>query len=281
MAEPAKFPPRNSEPDLRDLGNSNSGHVCHSPQHASSPVYVSNLGASNTALDALSQDWQGKSMFMFPPFPLLSKVIQKLRTTQVFVWTTLSSFHTAGTYCHNRDMSQMASRTICMLGGSHAALPSSRIFEQVSRLAAAPRRPSANIVFDDRWLHFAHWAAGQGFDLLGPTAAQIDAFLYYLFDTQGLSPQSIKGYRSILASVLSRTAMAAAVQAKMMSNMITSVELQRPRMTPVIPQWNLDIIQEALSKPPYVPLWVASLKHLTLKTVFLLAMASARRCREL
>ena len=34
---------------------------------------------------------------------------------------------------------------------------------------------------------------------LGPTAAQIATFLYYLFDTQGLSPQSIKGYRSCLA----------------------------------------------------------------------------------
>ena len=30
--------PQNSDPDLRDLGNPNSGHVCHSPQHASSPV---------------------------------------------------------------------------------------------------------------------------------------------------------------------------------------------------------------------------------------------------
>ena len=29
-------------------------------------------------VDALSQDWQGRSMYMFPPFPLLSKVIQKL-----------------------------------------------------------------------------------------------------------------------------------------------------------------------------------------------------------
>ena len=76
LAEPAhnnrvEFPPRNSGADLRDVGN--SGHVCHSPQHASSPVYISNLGASNTVIDALSQDWQGKSMFMFPPFPLLSK----------------------------------------------------------------------------------------------------------------------------------------------------------------------------------------------------------------
>ena len=36
-----------------------------------------------------------------------------------------------------------------------------------------------------------------------------------------------------------------------------------------------------LSKPPYEPLREASLKHLTLKTVFLIAMASGGRCREL
>ena len=34
------------------------------------------------AIDALSQAWQGRSMYMFPPFLLLNKVIQKLRTTR-------------------------------------------------------------------------------------------------------------------------------------------------------------------------------------------------------
>ena len=40
---------------------------------------------------------------------------------------------------------------------------------------------------------------------------------------------------------------------------------------PVLPQWDLGIVLEVLSKPPYEPLQEASLKHLTLKTVFLLA----------
>ena len=84
----------------------------------------------------------------------------------------------------------------------------------------------------------AHLAAGQGIDPLGATAAQIAAFLHYLFDTYGLSPQTIKGYWSCLASVLSRTDEAAAVQAKTISDMITSLELQRPRITP---QWDLGI----------------------------------------
>ena len=75
--------------------------------------------------------------------------------------------------------------------------------------------------------------------------------------------------------------MAAAVQAKTISDVIMSIELQRPRLTPVLPQRDLGIVLEALSKPPYEPLREAFLKHLTLKTVFLLAMASAGRCSEL
>ena len=52
--------------------------------------------------------------------------------------------------------------------------------DEVSRLAAAPRRPSTNRMYDDWWLRFTRWAAGQGFDPLSPTAAQIASFLYYL-----------------------------------------------------------------------------------------------------
>ena len=98
-------------------------HNTHLPQFMS-PI----LEPQALAIDALSHDWQGRLMFMFPLFPLLSKVIQKLSTTQegeviliapwwphncsfhiyyVFVWTSLSSFNTAGTYCQNRNMSQM------------------------------------------------------------------------------------------------------------------------------------------------------------------------------
>ena len=59
------------------------------------------------------------------------------------------------------------------------------------------------------------------------------------------------------------------------------MEVQRPRLTPVLPQWDLVIVLEAVSKPSYEPLREATLKHLTFKTVFLLAMASAGRRSEL
>ena len=104
------------------------------------------------AIDALSKDWKGRLMYMFSQFSLLTKVIKKLAATQdgeiiliatwwpsqpwfphllrLCVWTTLGSSHTAETYFQNVGFSRMASHTICMHGGSHAALPSSRIFRR-------------------------------------------------------------------------------------------------------------------------------------------------------
>ena len=47
------------------------------------PYYMSPVPEPQAlTIDAASQDWQGWSMYMFPPFPLLSQVIQKPRTTQ-------------------------------------------------------------------------------------------------------------------------------------------------------------------------------------------------------
>ena len=109
--------------------------------------------------------------------------------------------------------------------------------EEVSKLAAAPRRPSTNRMYDNRWLRFARWAAGQGFDPFDPSAAQIASFLFTLFDTHGLSPQTVKGYRTCLGSVLNCTGKAKVVLHKTISDMIASMELQRPRITPVLPQW--------------------------------------------
>ena len=153
--------------------------------------------------------------------------------------------------------------------------------DEVSRLAAAPRRPSTNRMYDDRWCRFARWAAGQGVDPLNPTAAQVASFLFDLFDTRGLSPQTVKGYRTCIGSVLNRTGKSRVVSHRAISDMTASMELQRPRATPVLPQWDLGVVLEALNKPPYEPLREASFKHLTLKTVFLLAMASAGRRSKL
>ena len=55
--------------------------------------------------------------------------------------------------------------------------------------------------------------------------------------------------------------------------------LQRPPSRSLIPSWSLPAVLNTLSEAPFEPLAKASLHHLTLKTAFLVAIASGqRRC---
>ena len=208
------------------------------------PQFVSSSGALSISDRCSVTRQAGEVDVLFPPFPLLSQVIQKLRTIQegeviliaplVAITTMVStsttsvcvdhptSFHTAETSCHNTDMQHYQA---------------ARFSKEVSRLAAAPKRQTECMTTGG----FASLTGPQDRELirLVPQLLKLPLLLYYLFDTHVLSPQTIKGYRSCLASVLNRTGKGASVQAKTSSDMITSMELQRPRTTLVLPQFDL------------------------------------------
>ena len=116
-------------------------HSTHLPQFLS-PVPEPRA----LVIDALSQDWQGRSMYMFPPFPLLSKVIQKLRTIQE-----------GEVIQHLSGRSYQSAHMEALMQHYQAA----GFLKEVSRLAAAPTRPSTNKMYDYRGLRFTHWATGK------------------------------------------------------------------------------------------------------------------------
>ena len=60
-----------------------------------------------------------------------------------------------------------------------------------------------------------------------------------------------------------------------------SFELQRPVQRSLTPKWDLSWVLECLQKPPFEPLHKASKFHVTIKTAFLLALATAKRCSEI
>ena len=160
-------PPRDSDMNLWEVGHSDSGHICQSPQYSPSPVYVSHSGASSTG-NRCSVTRQGRSVCMFPPF---NPAVGWQVVPSACMEPLMQHFQAAGFQKRSLDSQQLLEvppQTECMTTGC-----------------------------------FAHWAAGQGFDPLGPTAAQTATFLYFLFHIHGLSPQTIKGYRSCSASVLS------------------------------------------------------------------------------
>ena len=297
--------PRDRESHLQGLGHARSRHVCDTVELPPSSVHVSSSGAEscsggcsvsrlagevNVHVSSFSPSQQGRA-----EAAVHSGGRGDSRSPLVAVSTMVST--PTVSLCGKPVDSPIPSRPSVPAGPEvhlrRKVIPSARMealmrhykatgfSDEVSRLAAAPRRPSTNRMYYDRWGCFTRWAAGQGADPLNPTAAQVASFLFDLFDTHGLSPQTVKGYRTCIGSVLNRTGKTRVVLHRTISDMIASMELQRPRATPVLPQWDLGIVLEALSKPPYEPLREASFKHLTLKTVFLLAMASAGRRSEL
>ena len=296
--------PRDHQTHLQVLGDTRSRHVCDTVELPPSSVHVSSPGATspsggcsvsrlagevNVHVSTFSPAQQGRAEITVhsigrvdPRSPLVTvSTVVPTPTTSLCGTPVVSpipsrSSVSAGPEVHLRRKVVPSARREALMRHYKAA----GFSDEVSRLAAAPRRPSTNRMYDDRWRRFTRWAAGQGFDPLDPTAAQIASFLFDLFDTHGLSPQTIKGYRTCIGSVLNRTGRAKVVLHRTISDMIASMELQRPRTTPVLPQWDLGVVLEALSNSPYEPLREASFKHLTLKMVFLLAMASAGRPRK-
>ena len=66
-----------------------------------------------------------------------------------------------------------------------------------------------------------------------------------------------------------------------LSELIRSFELQRPVQISLTPKWDLSWVLVCLQKAPHGTLHKASKLHVTIKTVFLLALATAKRCIEI
>ena len=63
--------------------------------------------------------------------------------------------------------------------------------------------------------------------------------------------------------------------------LIKGVFNSRPPQKRLVPEWNLEDVLSSLQKKPFEPMKRASLKHITFKTVFLVAITCFRRCSDI
>ena len=59
--------------------------------------------------------------------------------------------------------------------------------------------------------------------------------------------------------------------------LLSSFHRDLPKSSRNLPKWNLSVVLRELTKAPFEPMKDTDLKHLTLKTAFLLALASGKR----
>ena len=65
------------------------------------------------------------------------------------------------------------------------------------------------------------------------------------------------------------------------TRLLDSFDRDRPKRSRGILSWNLSLVLYQLTKAPFEPIKEASLKHMTFKTVFLLAFGSGKRRSEI
>lgn len=65
------------------------------------------------------------------------------------------------------------------------------------------------------------------------------------------------------------------------SRLLKGVFHSRPPKVKLLPEWDLELVLKVLENRPFEPLHEVSLKFLTFKTIFLIAITTFRRCSDL
>ena len=117
-------------------------------------------------------------------------------------------------------------------------------------------------------------------DFHAPSVEQIANFLLHLFQDRKLQPSTRDGYRSAIAEKVGNFTVNISKNENL-NRLLDSFHRDRPKGRRGVPSWNLSVVLHQLTKAPFEPLRKASLKHLTFKTVFLLALGSGKRRSEI
>ena len=152
--------------------------------------------------------------------------------------------------------------------------------EAVAARIEAPQRGSTRSVYEAKWAVFTKWCVTNQVDFRAPPVNSVADFLMYLFQDRKLQPSTIDGYRSAIADKLVNTLFNISKDENL-THLLDSFHRDRPKGRRGIPTWNLSLVLHQLTKAPFEPLKGASLKPLTFKTVFLLALGSGKRRSEI
>lgn len=106
-------------------------------------------------------------------------------------------------------------------------------------------------------------------------------FLCHLHEEKHLASSTIEGYRTAIGQVIKATTGQEIGRSSELSSLLSHFDRQGQTSKVPIPAWDLALVLQMLTTSPFEPLHIASLKFITLKTVFLVALASGRRRSEL
>ena len=152
--------------------------------------------------------------------------------------------------------------------------------QETKKLLCASWRTGTQKDYVSKFKKFSSWCDSREIDPYNATLTQIADFLTHLY-TSGLQYRTIAGYRSMLSSILDSVENRPVGQHPYIVRLLKGIFNSRPPKSKLLPEWELPKVLKMLEKGPFEPMGKASLKHITLKTVFLVAITTFRRCSDL
>jgi len=143
------------------------------------------------------------------------------------------------------------------------------------------RRASTTGTYDARLKRYYSWCRERNVNPSTAFVTDIADFLQELFDNQKLSPSTIAGYRAAISVIHVGIKGIPIGQNRDIRDLIVGMSQLRPIKKSLLPNWSLPLVLNSLIKDPFEPMQSADIKFVTLKAVFLVAVASGRRVSEI
>ena len=273
--------------------------------NAKLPLYCSLVPDPQTIFeDAFRHPWDDLDLYAFPRFALVGRVIARVQQSSRVVMTLVAPLWPEKEWFADLLLlltqpplalpcwDKLLRQPHCSLfhQGVHALklhawrlssdTTESRAFREELLQSCQGSSESSSRLYQSRWKIFCGWCRGRGVAPVNATVPIVVDFLIHLRQDKGLSVSAVKGYCSALNSVLALKGQDLAASREIttllrsFARSVNPVEL-RP------PEWDVSLVLQSLTGAPYEPLRTCEERFLAQKTLFLLALASAKRIGEL
>ena len=248
------------------------------------------------AVDALSQPWNFKFLYAFPPSTLVPVVVNKLKdaTGSALLDGCPLVTHADGAPVRHPSPSAAGAGSPDQRGDG---LPSQQAGQTPSSSMAVMRqatgvdlqqptftllecswRSSTRKQYQSAWSTWEQWCASQSVDTTTVTVEKLLTYLQHLF-SRGLAWRSLNVHRSAISSILETHKPTPIGQHPLVCRFLKGVFNRRPPPVCLTPTW--DIGQVLMYIAQWHPAESLSLPRLTSKITFMLAAFTAKRVSDL
>ena len=160
------------------------------------------------------------------------------------------------------------------------ALEDRVLSKNITDTILSSRRDSTKRIYNITWKAFVRWCHRKKRFYMRPSLIVILEFLQEGIQ-QGLRPNTLRCQTAAIATVVQWVEDYPLTKHPLMVRFLKRAVARAPPQVHRFPSWNLNIVLQTLTSMPFEPIRSIPLGMLALKTMFLVAITSARRVSEL